>query len=257
MKNPLNSIAIAFMLCTALASCRKKDSINLSNQQLVKIEQDANNYTALTYNADRTLSSIKDVEDSYINETEITYNAEKKPIIGKSNGFNLNFIYTGGKLTRINTVAQNTQGVIAFMEFTYTNNLLTQTAISADVNDQVLIGTKLFYLYHPNGDVKQITMAGLNPMDNTFEVFAIHRFEYDQMVNPLKVSAEVFSGLNWNASAHNITKETVLTADEQVTEVITTTYTYHNATGMPLTAKEVTAPVGGDAVTITKKFIYN
>jgi len=253
--NPLRSVAIAFMLCMVLASCRKKDSINVTTPQLVKIEQDANNYIALSYNADRTLSLIKDVEDSYISETEITYNADKKPVAGKTAAFNLDFIYTGGKLTRINTVDPQTKQLIGFTEFTYQNNQLVQTGISATINDQILIETRLSYLYYSNGDIKQIAMSGLDFEDKTFSVYAIHRFEYDDKVNPLKFGSELFSGLNWHASSHNITKETVLTANEQLQETITTTYTYNQA-GMPITATEKSVPVNGAAVTVNKKFIY-
>jgi len=255
--NPLRSFAIAFALCLALASCRKKDSINVTPApQLIKIEQDANNYIALSYNADRTLSLIKDVEDSYISETEITYNTDKKPIAGKTTMFSLDFIYTGGKLTRINTLDCQTKQLIGFTEFTYQNNQLIQTGISATINGQIVVETRLSYLYYSNGDVKQIAMSELDFTDKTFSVYAIHRFEYDQKVNPLQFGLELFSGLNWHASAHNIAKETVLTANEQLQETITTTYTYDQATGMPLTAIEKSVPVDGDVVTVNKKFIY-
>lgn len=255
--NPLKPIALAFVICLAFTSCRKKDKIEVSTPQLVKIEQDGGHVLSMSYNADRTISKITTVDGDLLEDTHITYNAEKKPILGTTSTHRLKFVYENGKLKRINTVYTDSDELLGYLEFTYMNDRLSQTLISANVNGQIIGETKLIYAYYPNGDVKQISVAGLDPQDNTFSVLSIHRFEYDQRTNPLLAASQFFSGFDWNPSAHNITKELILNANEEVQETISTTYTYDAKTGMPLTAIEKSQPLGGEPSTITKRFTYN
>lgn len=257
MKNSLKPLAIALLLCMAFTSCRKKDKLEVASPQLVKIEQDGANYLSMNYNADRTLSKITSVEDNYTQETLITYDSQQRPVLGNAGTHHLKFVYENGKLKRINTVMAENQQLVGFLEFTYANDRLAQTLVSANINGQVIGETKLIYDYYPNGDVKQTTVVGLDPEDHTFSVYSIHRFEYDQLINPLLSASPFFSNYDWNPSSHNITKEVVLSPTEVVQETITTTYTYDAKTRMPLTATQKTQPVNGDASTVTKKFIYN
>lgn len=257
----MNHLRSAFFVLAAsltMLSC-KKDSNPTPNNPVAgpvkKIQQDAQNFATLEYNANGQVSKFKVVNEAITTEASFTYGANNKPVQALLMDYKLTYKYAGGVLDKIeySEAADNTNEVVSYEQFTWANNRITEKITYGKAGDDFVPVSKKSFTYYANGDLQAMNSFDFDNLLGGFTKTESTLYEYDTRVNPLSIGGEVIFTLYLNPSVHNITKETVRDENDVVLETRTSVYTYNNA-GLPLTETQTTTYPNSPAE--TKNIIY-
>lgn len=264
----LNNITkkAAFVILSAAAltitSCKKEKSsivvpVTPADHQLAKVEQDAAHYATFEYNADNLVSKAVNKSGVTVLNTDVTYNANKTVATATLNLTTLKFIYTNNALSKVEYHDQAGNDKLTFYtEFTNQNNKPVESKGYAVYQTTPSPDYKIVYTYNAAGDVITAKQYLWSPNNNNYFATETTTYEYDNKVNPLYALGNVGFMLFNVTSAHNITKEVVRDALDQITETSIYTYTY-DAKGYPLTGtQKTTTQENPNEVTTQLKFSY-
>jgi hypothetical protein len=244
----------------AISSCKKENAIEdpapIARPRLSKIAQDANNFMTFGYNSDGYLNKFKMVNDYLSSEIQFGYNNLKKPIAGTWDGFDMEFIYEGGLLSRVNFTASTPNPLIIdhYLQFTYSNGRVSQTTDYLKQGENFVQGAKHTYEYYANGDMKAETY--LYPVGpENWEQVERNVYEYDDKINAIQMPDEVAYVLYLNKSAHNFKKITTYDASDGLDETQTYSFIY-NQFGLPTTGVETTIYPNSPTINRTLTYSY-
>jgi hypothetical protein len=234
-------------------------------KKLVKIEEDANNYSTFEYNADGTTKKVTYVSiengEPEENEMNFVYTDKKLQEAVYADGSKIKYVYEGSQVKRSESYSPDAEK-LAYTEFTYSNGKVSSNTVYTGIEDDngeivFVAWMKTEYAYHSNGDIKETTLHMANPMTQQLEKSQVRRYEqYDSKVNPF-ASLGAFSSLFLvEVSARNPLVEKVYDANNNLQETIQNEYTYDND-GYPTQCKTTTTAVGEPADVSTTKFFYN
>jgi hypothetical protein len=237
-----------------------------STKKLVKIEEDADNYSTFEYNADGTCKKITfvsvDDEEETTSTMSLVYNSNKKideAVYG--DGSKIKYIYEGNSVKRSEVFNADNEKQ-SYTEFTYQGGKLASNTVYTGIEDDngqinFIAWMKTEFTYHSNGDVKETTLYMANPMTQQLEKTQVRRYEqYDSKVNPLSKLGDFSASFLGEVSSRNPLVEKVFDKNNNLEETVTNEYTY-DSDGYPITCKSTTTVVGEPADVTTTKFFYN
>lgn len=246
-----------------VTSCKKDKDKEPAKQtkQLIKVEENATNYSTFEYNPDGTLKKMTNTEDSEgvpeISTFTYSYNQQKKISETDLNGeAKLKYYYTGDNINKMEYITGNI--IFMYNVFEYANNKVSRVMkyLREDEEDDdfVLYGKSEFQ-YFANGNLKEVKEYEALP-GNIFELTYTQLYlEYDSKINPFKPFSESTFGLVYDfASANNVLKEKLVNSEGTTEMESIYTYTYDNS-GYPITGVKKTTE-GTEVSTENLKFIY-
>lgn len=256
----------AFILAATvifISSCKKdpKTPDEAGSAQLIKIQTSATEFTTFEYNTSGKISKVISQNGTEQEVNTVTYNGDKIKTV-TTEGAKMDFTYTGNKVSKVQITA--TEDETAFngvINFTYQNDLLTQTIFTLEVEeegDEVVDvpSTKINYEYFANGDVKKKIISLHDFTEDKWKLSETSVYEYDTKNNPMAVAAEAFLGLFQIESAHNVTKEIITGETGTLENTVVYEYQYNNK-NYPTQVKKTVTPAGGAAGTPeTTTFTY-
>ena len=220
--------------------------------QLLKIEQDANNYSTYTYNGDGLLSSFINVHNQVTSHESTTYGADKKPLAVTLDDETYKLSFNGDKITQIDVYEQ--QNHTAYFTYTYTGDKITEADyyVFSDLNTKFL-AAKTLSVYNSAGDLSSQKLY--YTVGTSLQLASTTAYEYDAKNNPLAGSFNLSSVLLNSPAAHNVTKQTQYDAGGNVSETDTYTISY-NTQNYPVQIACKTVKPGAAEVSTGNKFTY-
>lgn len=263
LKNITKYAAVAVVAAASIfATSCKKDKEPANNpaggsRQLIKVEQGATLTTSFEYNADSKLSKMITKEGQVSNTVDFTYGADKKLATINSSILQLKFIYTTGALSKVEYYATLPQlKLTSYVDFVNQNGKVKESKVFAVIDQTTIAGDKTTFTYNAAGDVATSSQYQWNAVQNAYVLEQTTTYEYDGKTNPLAITAEFAQAFGGAISSHNITKEVVRNAQEQVIETNVYAYTFDDK-GYPVTAtQKTTTKENPNEVTTTLKFTY-
>jgi len=260
------TIALGLLFSTAC----KKDSngngpvIDPVAKKLVKIEEDANNYISLEYNANGTVKKLTTVENEEGQQSstslQVSYNDNKTvKEVTTDEGAVIKYTYANNQLSKTEIHSENQ--IVGVTEFTYQGGKIASTTafvLSEDEEGEPINQPymKTEYVYAGN-DLKEVKISLFNAFEDKFELASVRRYEqYDTKSNPLAQLSFLNMGFFGNLSAKNVLLEKAFDGEGNLEETIQNVYTY-DAQGYPTTCKTTTTPAGGTAEIENVKYHYN
>lgn len=237
----------------------KKPDEPQQTQKLIKVSEDADNYSTFEYNANGQLSKMKQAskegDETEIMEITYTYNDQKK-VTGLSMAglVNLKYIYTNNKITKVEWYSNNIMG--AYDVITYNGEKITKIEkYFRGANATFDLDSKSECSYFDNGNIKEIKNFILLD-DEQMKHAGTRQFEqYDNKKSPFKSFGEANIGLFLEfLSVNNITRLKSLHANGTIEQDTEITYTY-NTEGYPLTSTSKSTE-GGVVTNSTSTFTY-
>jgi hypothetical protein len=256
----------SFVICAIsfFAACSKGDDASgLSAKRLLMIEASnsaGQGLTTFDYNTDGTLSEILYSTrigcNPYYNQKD-SFTYKNGRLVERS--INLNkylFFYNGDTLVK----AEIREGNITRETdlFTYKDGRCTRW----DRYNHSLSGIKpatptgrFDYEYYSTGNLKKTTEY-FTPLGGPLvKAIDVLHDEYDNKINPLKMSAR-FPFLPMTLlSPNNVTKETTLDSNGAVTQIVTYLFTY-DTNGNPLTRQTIASAGGTQWISMNEVFKY-
>lgn len=263
----LTAIATTFLAasCTKDAATKPGDNNGgkppvTAAMQITRIDQDANNYTVFSYNADGKVAGYKNDYNGTITEINATYDANKRMATAVINNELYKFSYTTAQGTQVDRVdvyldKNNTANVSFYTKYVYANNHITETELYGNLTGTFSPLSKTDYEYNTAGDIITRKIYSLNPVGGNMALSSTVKFEYDDKKNPLESVYDFTSVILGSQPVHNVTKSTVYDANNQVTETTPYTLTY-NSNGYPTQAQQKTVKPGQPDAVATNKFTY-
>jgi hypothetical protein len=252
-------------LVTLFTACNKdglspvKDTPGTGNTsvQLLRIEEDANNYSAFIYNSNGLVSTFTNVDGGNSTAITTTYSADKKAATATGDGQFYKFVYNGTQLDKIEAYQdQAFKNLTSYTQFTYVNNKISQTAIYLKTTGASFnIILKSTFEYNTTGDVKTQKMYYVDPSVANLKLTTSTTYEYDDKLNPMTGIFDFAAVVLGSAPAHNVVKEIIYDANDAIEETNSYIYIYNTA-GYPTQAQRKSKPTGAAEQVSTVKFIY-
>lgn len=251
--------------CLFFTACKKDPEGGKQpsqNKKLVKIEENANNYSTFEYNTDGNLKKLTTVDDEGgISETtaiDYIYNDQKKISEATIDGsVTMKYVYANNRIDKVEFYAGTIKAM--YNVFEYNNNRIAKITRhtskgGANPND-FEITAKNEYSYYDNGNVKEIKEYFLMTSGTLSLAYTQQIGQYDAKVNPLQPLSEANLGFMVNFSAaNNALQEKILDKAGATEEETVNTYTY-DAAGYPLTAI-IKTTIAGAVETTNLRYIY-
>lgn len=233
---------------TLLTACQKESNpstpTNTGTLQLLKIEQDANNYSNYAYNPDGLLTSFVTVHNQVITNSSTTYDASKRPVAVTMDDETYKLVYSGNKISQIDVYEQ--QNRTAYFTYTYTGNQITE----ADYYVNNTIAAKAISIYNGIGDMTSQKIY--YNVGTSLQLANTTAYEYDAKPNPMTGNFNLSAMLLNSPAVHNVTKQTISEAGGNISQTNTYTLNY-NGQGYPTQiACKTTKPGVPDVNTISK-----
>lgn len=226
--------ALSLFLLLALSGCKNNDLVSpndtLSEKQLAKIVQDANNFSTFLYEGNK-LSKYESISDSKIfSSIQLDYNGNKRPQTEHYTSLNEEYLKkyfydSNDKLEKTEYMFKdslNTYSLKSYMKYLYDELNRLVTTEQYNVQNQIIFYTEYYY---DNSD--NVTEKRFNDTSGLVELTTM---EYDNKINPWYNLRE---WLNYDVaiSKNNLIKSTQTGQDSFETTII---YTY-DSYGYPLT----------------------
>jgi hypothetical protein len=236
----------------------KKDGLSDSGNtgtKLLGIEQDASNYTTLTYNSKGLMATYKNVDGGFSTFITTNYNDDGKPATASGNGVYYKFVYNNTRLDKVECYKDQSFTNLSFStQFTYSNNKVIQADFYAkDTGVGPTYLTKTTFEYNTAGDVKTEKIYYTDNKGNV-ELTDTKTYEYDDKINPMAGIFDYKAIVIGTAPSHNIIKLLDYGNGNTVAQTVTFTYTY-NAMGYPMQAQRNFSYTGYSNIS-TANFIY-
>ena len=228
-------------------------------KKLMKVSEDANNYSAFEYNADGNLSKMTIASDEdgdpEILAITYTYNDQKKPTGLNFAGIaNFKYIYSGNKITKVELYSNNILG--AYDVLHYTGEMISKVEkYFRGANATFELDSKSEYSYYDNGNIKETKNYIMNDDAQWEHTDTQQYLQYDTKKSPYKSIGEVNIGLFLEfLSVNNITRWKRINPNGNITTETEISYTY-NTEGYPLTST-VKSTVDGVVTNSSSTFSY-
>ncbi len=252
----LASMALLIMAC-------KKDPAKENQQpdqakKLVRVSENATNYTSFEYNSDGTLKRLvsSSDEDGEAEMTEITYSYnEQKKVTGLvlNGAITCKYVYDNNRIRQMELYTDDEKQ--AYYEFNYRNDKITRVTNYYKNGSTYKSLSKTECTYYDNGNVKDLKSFGVNVGGQMVVVFTEQFLQYDNKKNPFKAISDANIGLFLSyQNANNNTKIKSLDEDGSTLTETEVAYTY-DAAGYPLTASSKTTS-NGTVTTSTSTYTY-
>lgn len=250
--------AVAVTMLSLIAACKIQDvkpATTGNAPQLIKIEQDAANYTSYQYNADGLLTGATSMHNQAATAVATTYNASKQAASVTMGDEIYTPVYTDGRLTRLNvSQQQKPQALTAYFTYSYTNDKVTTADYYVITDGQnAQLAARARSTYNAAGDM--VTQQLLYAVGANMQVSTTTQYEYDDKINPLAKSFNLTDVLLASPATHNITKRTVYDGAGNLTETNTYTFAYGSNNYPQQVTCKVAKPGNTDVSTVSK-FIY-
>ncbi|TSD63361.1 hypothetical protein FFF34_017350 [Inquilinus sp. KBS0705] len=224
-----------------------------TTHMLTRMDQDAKNYTAFAY-SNGLITKVDEKEDGELTTTTFTYDAKKILKSALTKGGGMNYIYTGGLLTRVDIVTNPGNKVVSYMKFAYQNNKISEITMYVKYGTADVAFLKLAYTY-TGSDVTTNKSYIYSFVTHKFSLTETTQTVYDTKKSPISSTPQLSQAFFQAFSIHNPVKETTTDEKNKVTEINTYTYTYDSA-GYPLIQTKKNAQPGLPPVTTKIKYAY-
>ncbi|MFD1770386.1 hypothetical protein [Sphingobacterium suaedae] len=252
-------IVVLMALSVPVFSCSSDDDIapdgsGKQEKRLSKIEIDAQNHSAFTYN-DGLLTAMEELTDGHLERSTILYAADKKPTEMVMPDGKIKFVYAGDRLVKEELYETGSTVPGLFNEYIYDGKHVKEVIGYVMDEGEKMALFKRKFSYYANGDLQQVEVLEQG-LTEGLELSITITYVYDDKKSPyIPTVGPYIALLTQTFAKHNVIKETTVDASGAINEEIVTTYSYDDQ-GYPTAAVEKKTEHGGTPQTTNKKFIY-